>query len=76
MIKFRNEMTGFKNETNDNFKINFEYLSKIDDEVQLIKKEMAEMKGGMDEGIDLIKFSELERRVRIVEKELNMTSLS
>ena len=76
LFKFRNEMADFKDETNNNFKVSFEYLLKIDDEVQSIKKEMAEMKDNMDEGIDPIKFSELERRVGIVEKELNITSLN
>ena len=80
--EFRNETNNnfktlfkFRNETNDNFKVSFEYLSKIDDEIQSIKKEMAEMKANMDEGIDLVKFFKLERRVGIVEKELNITAI-
>ena len=68
----------FRNETNDNFKINFEYLSKIDDEVQSIKEEMAEMRDNIINGerIDPVKFFEIERRVGIVEKELNITNLN
>jgi len=64
----------FRNETNDNFKVNFEYLSKIDDEVQSIKEEMAKMRDNMINGekIDPVKFFEIERRVGIVEKELNI----
>ena len=70
MTDFKDEAMGFKNETNNNFKVSFEYLSKIDDEIQSIKEEMAEMKINMDEGIDPVKFSKLERKVGMIEKKL------
>ena len=77
LFKFRNEMMNFKDETKDNFKVNFEYLSKIDDEVQSIKEEMAEMRNNIINGerIDPVKFFEIERRVGVVEKKLNITAI-
>ena len=74
LFKFRNEMIDFKNGTNSNFKTNFEYLSQIDNEIQSIKKEMAEMRNNIINGerIDPVKFFEIERRVETVEKELNI----
>lgn len=66
-----------KVDSNSNFKNTFEYLSKIDDEVQSIKEEMAEMRNNIINGekIDPVKFFEIERRVEIVEKELKITAI-
>jgi uncharacterized phage infection (PIP) family protein YhgE len=40
LTSFRKEFNEFRNDTKDNFKILFEYLSRIDDEISDIKNEL------------------------------------
>lgn len=72
------KVDGNQKETNSNFKTVFEYLPRIDDEIQSIKKELAEIKKGMinSEGMNSIKFLQIEKRVEAVEKELSIIALN
>lgn len=70
MYGFRDEMYGFRDETKKNFELVFQYLSRIDDEVQDIKKELREIKLQLDKKADLSKVLALEARLVKVEKDL------
>ena len=63
------EFLNFRKETNDNFKVIFEYLSRIDDELRSIKIEIRELKNSLSKKADLERLEVLERRVIDVEKE-------
>lgn len=65
---FRTEMDGFKNETGNNFKIIFEYLSRIDDELAEIKAEMEEFRKELKNKVDIERFEKLEKRIFAIEK--------
>ena len=67
-LEFRDEMVGFKQETDNNFKAVFEYLSKIDDEIQLIKLEIENLKSELVRKADIDKLSQLEKRIFVLEK--------
>ena len=70
MCGFRDEMYGFRDETKNNFKVVFEYLSRIDDELQDIKKEIKEIKIILDKKAEIKIVLDLEKRVEKLEKEL------
>jgi len=70
MYGFRDEMYGFRDETKNNFKVVFEYLSRIDDELQDIKKEIKEIKIILDKKAEIKIVLDLEKRVEKLEKEL------
>lgn len=59
-------------ETNSNFKTVFEYLSKIDDEIQSIKLELVNLRSELKNKADLDKLFQLEKRVIVIEKQLNI----
>lgn len=48
----------------------FEYLSRIDGEIQSVKSEIAELKESLKKKADQDKLSKLEKRVVILEKEV------
>lgn len=72
------KVDGNQRETNSNFKTVFEYLPRIDDEIQSIKRELAKIKKSMmnSEGMNSIKFLQIEKRVEAVEKELSIIALN
>ena len=67
MNGFRKEMYGFRDETQANFKTVFEYLVKIDDELQDIKKNLKRLD---ETKIDKTEFAALAQRVAKLEIEL------
>lgn len=68
--ELRNELINFRGETKANFKAVFEYLSRIDDEIQSVKSEIAELKESLKKKTDQDKLLKLEKRVIILEKEV------
>ena len=64
------ELRAFRNETNDNFKVSFEYLSKIDDELQLLKIEIADLKTKLKGKAELKRLMQVEKRMVVAEKQL------
>ncbi len=70
MYEFKGEMYSFRDETKNNFKVVFEYLSRIDDELQDIKKEIKEIKIILDKKVEIKIVLDLEKRVEKLEKEL------
>ena len=66
--KIDTKIDGLRGEMNSNFKTVFEYLSKIDDELQSIKSEIAELKVSLCEKADKNKLSALEERVGKLEE--------
>jgi len=70
MIKFKNEMTDFKDGTNSNFKTNFEYLSQIDDKIQWIESEVADLKKLLKNKADLDRLIIVEEELSVVKREL------
>jgi len=70
-LEFRNEMTGLKRETNSNFKTSFEYLSKIDDELQLMKVEIADLKVIFKDRVELKRVIKMERQMVIMQGQIN-----
>ena len=70
MIGFKNEMTDFKSETNSNFKAVFEYLSKIDDEIQSIELDIADLKNRLKNKADLDRITQIEKELVIIKREL------
>lgn len=70
MIKFKDEMTDFKSETNGNFKAVFEYLSKIDDEIQSIELDIADLKNTLKNKADLDRITQIEKEIVIIKREL------
>ena len=75
-LEFRDEMIGFRKETDDNFKAVFEYLSKIDDEIQSVKLEIENLKSELSRKSDLDKLLQLEKRVIVLEKRVYSLSQS
>ena len=63
-------------ETNNNFKAVFEYLSKIDDEIQSMKLEIEGLKNELSRKADLDKLLQLEKRIIILEKRVCSLSQS
>ncbi len=63
------EFLNFRKETNDNFKIVFEYLSRIDDELHNLKIEIKELKNSLSKKADLERLDDMEKRVINVEKD-------
>jgi len=70
-LEFRNEMTGLKRETNSNFKTSFEYLLKIDDELQLMKVEIADLKVIFKDRVELKRVIKMERQMVIMQGQIN-----
>jgi len=70
MIDFKDEMTDFKSETNSNFKAVFEYLSKIDDEIQSIELDIADLKNVLKNKADLDRITQIEKELVIIKREL------
>ncbi len=64
---FKTEMRGFKTETRNNFKTVFQYLSRIDEEIQFIKSEIADLKDKLDKKADIERLEKLEKRVNKIE---------
>ena len=76
MLGFKNEFINFRSETNNNFKAAFEYLSKIDDEIQLVKLEIKGLKSKLSRKADLDKLLQLEKRVIVLEERICLLSQS
>ncbi len=70
MTDFKSEMTDFKSETNGNFKAVFEYLSKIDDEIQSIELDIADLKNTLKNKADLDRITQIEKEIVIIKREL------
>ncbi len=64
------EFVGFRNETNSNFKTVFEYLSKIDDRIQFVESEIADLKNILKDKADLDRVIKVENEMVIIKKEL------
>ncbi len=64
----RKELDEFNVETRDNFKIVFEYLSRIDDELADIKSELKDLKKDLKTKADVTRFEKLEKRVFAIEQ--------
>jgi len=58
------------NETNSNFKTVFEYLSKIDDRIQFIESEIADLKNILKNKADLDRVIKVENEMIVVKREL------
>lgn len=67
-LELKTELLSFKSETKNNFKSIFEYLSKIDDELQFIKAEISEIKSELKKKADLSYIRTLEERIKKLEK--------
>lgn len=68
LFEFRNEMTDFRRETKADLKVALEYLSRIDDEIQDIKSELADIKPRLKEKADLDRMLDMEKRIVKIEK--------
>ncbi len=66
----KSELNEFKKETRSNFQTVFKYLSRIDDELQTIKKEISELKSRLIQKADLERLLNLEKRVKDIETTL------
>lgn len=62
-----NDLNDFKIETRSNFKTVFDYLSRIDDELQEIKSEIKEIRRELSKKADLLRIELLEKRVAKME---------
>lgn len=71
MTDFKSEMTDFKNETNSNFKSIFEYLSKIDDKLQLMKIEIADLKIIFKDRVELKRVIKMERQMVVMQEQID-----
>lgn len=67
-IEFRKEMGNFRNETDANLKVALEYLQRIDDEIQSLKSELADLKPRIKDKAALDKVLDLEKRLLKIEK--------
>ena len=67
---FKSEMGNFRKSTENNFQAVFQYLSRIDDELLLIKAEIMELKKTLTKKADIEKVTELEKRVAKIEHRL------
>jgi tetrahydromethanopterin S-methyltransferase subunit G len=60
----------FRDETNSNFKTVFEYLSKIDDRIQFIESEIADLKNILKDKAGLDRVTKVEKEMIIIKREL------
>jgi predicted nucleic acid-binding Zn-ribbon protein len=68
MTDFKGEMTDFRKQTNENFSVVMEYLSRIDEEIQDMKVESRNLRETLKKKADLDKLEGFERRLLAVEK--------
>ncbi len=65
------EFREFRSETNSNFKTIFNYLSKIDDELQAIKTEIADLKVKLENKADSSRLTSVERKMFVMQKQID-----
>ena len=68
--RLQEDFHGFREETRANFKGVFEYLSRIDDELRLIRGEIEDLKKQLSLKADVDRLLRLERRVDELEVQL------
>lgn len=69
-VELRGEFTGFKNDTESNFNLVFQYLSRIEDELMSVKAEIADIKKTLEKKEDKDRVALLEERVAKLERQL------
>jgi hypothetical protein len=67
-LEFKGEMMDFRKQTNENFSVVMEYLSRIDEEIQDMKVESRNLRESLKKKADLDKLEGFERRLLAVEK--------
>lgn len=68
MLDFKKEFVEFRKDADANFKVTLEYLQRIDDEIQSLKSELADLKPQLKDKTALDKVLDMEKRLLKIEK--------